>query len=495
MHRLVVNPGTPQAWEIQLRPGTNRLGRAESNDFQISDPSISSSHCHILVNGDSVTITDLGSTNGTFVNRAQVVQEAKLEDGHAIRLGTVETVFYAGTPAPAAVVSPPPPPPSPPMAPRMSLRISGAASPPPVTVAAPSVPNQALETGEPPPPPMAPRMSLRISGAASPPPVAVAAPSVPDEALATGEPPPPPLAPVLPSGPRFCKFHPKSPARYLCTKCNRTFCELCVTSRTVGKAAKKMCRSCGIELVPLQVQISRAKQRGFFSSLPGAFIFPFRGIGVLILICAAIVFAVLGAMSAGLFAIVAKVIFYGFVFLFMQNIIFTTTSDEKENLSLPDTDGFIGAFFTLLGTILLSYGLAIGGIIARLCGVDIPVGAIVACVILGCLYFPMALLAAAMKDTALAANPLIVIPAILKTWFHYLIACILLMAVFGFRQLGEFISSLAGDATLTTRETSVFVLAIGLRVVWSFVSVYMLTVMMRVLGLFYNVNKEKLGWF
>jgi hypothetical protein len=41
----------------------------------------------------------------------------------------------------------------------------------------------------------------------------------------------------------------------------------------------------------------------------------------------------------------------------------------------------------------------------------------------------------------------------------------------------------------------VFVLAIGLRVVWSFVSVYMLTVMMRVLGLFYNVNKEKLGWF
>jgi hypothetical protein len=336
-------------------------------------------------------------------------------------------------------------------------------------------------------------MSLRISGATSAPPAVAAAPPVPDEALAIEE--PPPLVPALPSGPRFCKFHPKSPARYLCNKCNRTFCELCVTSRTVGKVVNKMCRSCGVELLPLQVQITRQSQRGFFASLPGAFIFPFRGFGVVILLCATIVFAALGYMSAGLISIVAKVIFYGFLFLFMQNIIFTTTSDEKENLSLPDMDGFIGAFFTLLGTILLSYGLAIGGIIARLCGVDFPVGVIVACVILGCLYFPMALLAAAMKDTALAANPLIVVPAILKTWFHYLIACILLMVVFGMRQLGDLISSLAGDATLTTRDTSVFFIAIGLRVVWAFVGVYILTVMMRVLGLFYNANKEKLGWF
>jgi hypothetical protein len=36
---------------------------------------------------------------------------------------------------------------------------------------------------------------------------------------------------------------------------------------------------------------------------------------------------------------------------------------------------------------------------------------------------------------------------------------------------------------------------LALVAVWKLVSVYLLTVSMRVLGLFYNANKEKLGWF
>jgi hypothetical protein len=44
MNRLIVNPGTPQAWEIQLKPGTNALGRSDANDFKINDASVSGSH-------------------------------------------------------------------------------------------------------------------------------------------------------------------------------------------------------------------------------------------------------------------------------------------------------------------------------------------------------------------------------------------------------------------------------------------------------------------
>ena len=40
MNRLLVNAGTPQAWEIQLKPGVNRIGRGEDNDFVINHQSV-----------------------------------------------------------------------------------------------------------------------------------------------------------------------------------------------------------------------------------------------------------------------------------------------------------------------------------------------------------------------------------------------------------------------------------------------------------------------
>src|ERR1041384_1510939 len=114
-NRLLVNPGTPQAWEIQLKSGQNRLGRADQNDFQVNHPSVSGSHCESVVSSAGVLLKDLGSTNGTFVNRAPV-HEALLQTGQHVHLGGVEMLFEAGGgggppgPAPGAVSAPPPPP-------------------------------------------------------------------------------------------------------------------------------------------------------------------------------------------------------------------------------------------------------------------------------------------------------------------------------------------------------------------------------------------------
>src|SRR5947209_19940400 len=101
MPRLVLHPGTPQAQEIPLKPGANYLGRGFANDFQINDGSVSGSHCQILVNGNVVTVKDLGSTNGTFINRT-AVQEASLLPGQMLRLGSVEIAYEGDAPtAPA----------------------------------------------------------------------------------------------------------------------------------------------------------------------------------------------------------------------------------------------------------------------------------------------------------------------------------------------------------------------------------------------------------
>lgn len=107
MPRLVINPGSPTAWEIQLKPGVNFIGRGFANDVKIPDGSVSGSHCQITVGDRSTVIKDLGSTNGTFVNRAPV-REAPLANGQNVRLGGVEMMFYSDAAAPQTA-SPPAP--------------------------------------------------------------------------------------------------------------------------------------------------------------------------------------------------------------------------------------------------------------------------------------------------------------------------------------------------------------------------------------------------
>ena len=126
---------------------------------------------------------------------------------------------------------------------------------------------------------------------------------------------------------------------------------------------------------------------------------------------------------------------------------------------------------------------------------DIPVSFIIGATILGCLYFPMAFLAVAMKDSVLAANPLVVVPAILRMPGEYLVTALLLVGVFGLRQLGNVISSVAGGVSFTTKDMNTLFIAIGARASIALVNVYLLTVTMRILGLLYNHKKEKFGWF
>jgi hypothetical protein len=115
--------------------------------------------------------------------------------------------------------------------------------------------------------------------------------------------------------------------------------------------------------------------------------------------------------------------------------------------------------------------------------------------VLGCFYFPMAFLAVAMKDTALAANPLVVIPAIFKVPLGYLVTTIMVIGIFALRQFGGAAASVADTTSHATRDMSVLFLTFGIRAVWSLVSIYLLTVSMRILGLLYVTNKQRFGWF
>jgi predicted component of type VI protein secretion system len=89
MPKLVVNPGTKQARVIELTPGVYSVGRSAGSDIRIEDPSLSTTHARILVQGGKVVIRDAGSTNGTFINGAPVKQ-GEIQPGQSLRLGWVE---------------------------------------------------------------------------------------------------------------------------------------------------------------------------------------------------------------------------------------------------------------------------------------------------------------------------------------------------------------------------------------------------------------------
>lgn len=75
--------------EIDLKPGLNKVGRNPTNDVRVSEPSVSSFHCEIVVTDENITIRDLASTNGTFID-GQSVQESQIGPGQRVQLGSAE---------------------------------------------------------------------------------------------------------------------------------------------------------------------------------------------------------------------------------------------------------------------------------------------------------------------------------------------------------------------------------------------------------------------
>jgi hypothetical protein len=463
MPRLLINPGTPSTWEIQLRPGSNSLGRGAANDFKIEHPSVSGSHCQIILDNGTAIIRDLGSTNGTYVNRAPV-QEAALQAGQTIHLGGVEIMYQGDGPAPATGTE------------------AQALPPPPVPVA------RAISVT-----PSGPPQPRAISVTPSAPPV------VPGHATAISVTPTgPPVVPTTATGSGKCKFHPKTAGRYFCSKCRLFFCELCITARSTSTGPpKKFCRQCGTEVAPVKVQIERTDKINFFSRLPGTFVYPALGSGIFVLIVCTIVTFALGFIGGGWISFTATVAYYGYLFSFMQNIIHSTTSGDTEMPGWPSFDDLGGCFLRFAAAAAISFGVPITLFIMGLFSEEPGMAStlLIPSWIFGAVYFPMALLAVAMKDTPLAVNPLVVLPAIFKAPLEYLVTVILMGIILALYNSGDPLIHAIFPRGLTTHNMAKMFGYLGAKSFWFFFQLYLLAVNMRILGLLYISKKRKFGWF
>lgn len=73
----------------------NIVGRMNDCQIVLSDTNISRRHARIARSGTGFVASDLGSTNGTFINGERLISEKQLTDGDTITIGKANLRFEA----------------------------------------------------------------------------------------------------------------------------------------------------------------------------------------------------------------------------------------------------------------------------------------------------------------------------------------------------------------------------------------------------------------
>jgi len=90
---LVVRAGGGRAGET-FHPAGERttVGRSPDCEIFLDDVTVSRRHAVVTRHGDAFTVDDLGSLNGTFLNRRRI-DSAPLEDGDELQIGKYRLTF------------------------------------------------------------------------------------------------------------------------------------------------------------------------------------------------------------------------------------------------------------------------------------------------------------------------------------------------------------------------------------------------------------------
>ena len=90
---LVVRSGGGMAGQsFQPADGRTLVGRSPECDIFLDDVTVSRQHAEIVRDGDEFTIRDLGSLNGTYVNRRRI-ETAVLENDDEVQVGKYRLTF------------------------------------------------------------------------------------------------------------------------------------------------------------------------------------------------------------------------------------------------------------------------------------------------------------------------------------------------------------------------------------------------------------------
>ena len=92
---LVVLRGPNTGARFLLDDDEVNSGRHPDSDIFLDDVTVSRKHAVFRREGDTFVVRDVGSLNGTYVNRARI-DEVALQTGDEVQIGKFRLVFYAG---------------------------------------------------------------------------------------------------------------------------------------------------------------------------------------------------------------------------------------------------------------------------------------------------------------------------------------------------------------------------------------------------------------
>lgn len=91
---LVAMNGEQKGEDFRIRDGQNIIGSATDADIVLGDNAISGKHASLRYKDQKFLLTDLDSTNGTFVNEStEAAAREELKDNDLVRIGDVTLKF------------------------------------------------------------------------------------------------------------------------------------------------------------------------------------------------------------------------------------------------------------------------------------------------------------------------------------------------------------------------------------------------------------------
>ncbi len=92
---LVVQKGPGAGSRFLLDVDVVNAGRHPDSEIFLDDVTVSRRHAVFNRDGDSFTVSDVGSLNGTYVNRDRI-EAHDLSDGDEVQIGKYRLVFFSG---------------------------------------------------------------------------------------------------------------------------------------------------------------------------------------------------------------------------------------------------------------------------------------------------------------------------------------------------------------------------------------------------------------
>jgi len=92
---LTVLTGNAAGHMFKLHTGSSLVGRAQNAEIRLVDDGVSRQHASVRFDGKKLSVNDLDSRNGTFVNGNKITGPTTLDDGDKIQVGRTTVLRFA----------------------------------------------------------------------------------------------------------------------------------------------------------------------------------------------------------------------------------------------------------------------------------------------------------------------------------------------------------------------------------------------------------------